>query len=183
MRSLRGQFLVASPHLMDPNFYRTVVLMVQHDESGALGLVLNRPTGKTIRDVWEMISDEPCTCESPIFLGGPVRGPIAAVHRGEDHANVEVAPGVYYTVEDKALNEVLRQSAVAYRVFIGYAGWAPGQLESELDAGGWLTTPAAVDEVFREPNQLWQDVSRRIGREFLAATVRPKVLPDDPSMN
>jgi putative transcriptional regulator len=182
MNSLRGHFLVASPHLMDPNFYRSVVLMVQHDEAGALGLVVNRPTGKTIQDIWQMVSDEPCDCESPIFLGGPVRGPLAAVHGREDHSNIEVVPGLYYTVEDKALSEVMRSDS-AFRVFIGYAGWAPGQLESELKAGGWLTTPAAVDEVFGEPDRLWRHVSRRMGREFLAATLKPKVVPDDSSLN
>jgi putative transcriptional regulator len=183
MRSLRGHFLVASPHLMDPNFYRSVVLMVQHDEAGALGLIVNRPTGKTIQDVWQMVSDEPCDCDSPIFLGGPVRGPLAALHAQEGHSNIEVGPGLFYTVDDKSLSEVMRADAASYRVFIGYAGWAPGQLESELEAGGWLTTPAAADEVFSEPDRLWHEVSRRIGREFLASTLKPKVLPDDPSLN
>jgi putative transcriptional regulator len=183
MRSLRGQFLVASPHLVDPNFYRSVVLMVQHDESGGLGLILNRPTGKTLRDIWSMISDEPCTCESPIFLGGPVRGPIAALHSRQDHANVEVLPGLYYTVDGTAVSEVIQNDATPYRIFIGYAGWAPGQLDSELKAGGWLTTHVSQGEVFGEAEQLWQGVSRRIGREFLQSTVKPRVVPDDPSLN
>lgn len=183
MNSLRGHFLVASPHLVDPNFYRSVVLMVQHDDSGAFGLILNRPTGKTIRDVWKLVSDEPCECESPIFLGGPVRGPLAAVHAHEEQSNIEVLPEVYYTVEDKALSELLHEDTDSYRIFIGYSGWAPGQLEKELDAGGWLKTTASAEDVFGEPHRLWQKISRRIGREFLAATVKPRVVPDDPSVN
>jgi putative transcriptional regulator len=183
MPSLRGHFLVASPHLVDPNFFRAVVLMVQHDEEGAFGLVLNRPTGKTIRDVWKLVSDEPCECESPIFLGGPVRGPLAAVHAYPDQSNLEVLPAVYYTVDDKSLSELLPKSEKSYRIFIGYSGWSAGQLETELEAGGWLTTPASADDVFDDPERLWQKVSRRIGREFLDATIRPRFVPDDPSMN
>ncbi|MGE0760475.1 MAG: YqgE/AlgH family protein [Pirellulaceae bacterium] len=181
--SLRGHCLVASPSLKDPNFYRSVVLMVQHDESGALGLILNRPTGSSIRDIWEMVSSEPCACDSPIYLGGPVRGPLAAVHQDRDRSDLEVVDGLYYTVDEKSLGELLQSSADTYRIFVGYAGWAPGQLESELEAGGWLTTPANRQEVFSEPARLWQTISRRIGREFLQATVKLKGGPEDPSLN
>jgi putative transcriptional regulator len=183
MESLRGRLLVASPHLIDPNFYRSVVLMVQHDESGAFGLILNRPTGKTIKDVWKLVSDEPCECESPIFQGGPVRGPLAAIHRYEEQSDIEVLPELHYTVEDKALSELLQKEASSHRIFIGYSGWGPGQLEKELEAGGWFTTAASLEDIFSEPHDVWQIVSRRIGREFLAATVKPRVVPDDPSVN
>jgi putative transcriptional regulator len=157
--------------------------MVQHDDSGAMGVVLNRPTGKNVRDIWTMVSEEPCDCESAVFLGGPVRGPIAVVHTLRAHSNIEIIPGLYFTIEEKALGEVVRAGSNACRIFIGYSGWAPGQLESELNAGGWLTTAVSVDDVFGQPHEQWQNVSRRIGREFLVATVKPKVLPDDPSMN
>src|SRR5688572_26268848 len=109
MKSLRGQFLVASTHLKDPNFYRTLVLMVQHDEEGALGLVLNRPTGRTVRDVLKLVSEESSPCDDLIFLGGPVRGPIAVVHTDEERGNVEVLPGAYYTIEDELVNELLQR--------------------------------------------------------------------------
>lgn len=184
MKSLRGHFLVASPQLVDPNFFRTVVLMVQHDDAGAFGLVLNRPTGKTIGDVWKLISEDPCDCDSPIFLGGPVRGPIAALHSEEQRSDLEIADGLFYTIEDRSVSELLRGgNSDPLRVFIGYSGWAAGQLEHELEAGGWLTTDASRDEVFDEPHELWQKVSRRIGREFLAATLKPRIIPDDPTLN
>ena len=72
MNSLRGQFLIASPHLPDSNFYRSVVLMIQHDDEGAFGVILNRPTENTVSEIWEMITDEPCESLQPINLGGPV---------------------------------------------------------------------------------------------------------------
>ena len=80
MKSLKGHFLVASPHLADANFYRSVVLMIQHDEDGAVGLVLNRPTDNTIAEVWEMISESPCDVQGCVSIGGPVAGPLMALH-------------------------------------------------------------------------------------------------------
>ncbi len=183
MRSLRGQFLVASTKLKDANFYRSVVLMVQHDEAGALGLILNRPTGKTIRDALKLVADEPSLCDDPIFLGGPVRGPIAVVHTDEERGNVEILIGAYYTVADELVNELLQNEGGDRRVFLGYSGWAPGQLEGELDAGGWQVAPATVPDIFAEPEQLWRSLSRRIGRDFLSATIKLRIVPDDPSLN
>ncbi|HTN75997.1 MAG TPA: YqgE/AlgH family protein [Pirellulaceae bacterium] len=75
MDSLRGHFLVGSPHLSDRNFYRSVVLMVQHDAEGALGVNLTRPTDTTVADIWQQACDRPSDCQRPIYLGGPVNGP------------------------------------------------------------------------------------------------------------
>jgi putative transcriptional regulator len=183
MKSLRGWFLVASKQLKDVNFYRSVVLMVQHDEAGALGLILNRPTGKTVRDAMKLVADEPSYCDDPIFLGGPVQGPIAVVHTDEQRGNLEILTGAYYTVENELVNELLQSEGPERRVFLGYSGWAPQQLEGELEAGGWQIAPATLADIFAEPEQLWRTVSRRIGREFLSATIKPRVVPDDPSMN
>lgn len=183
MKSLRGHFLVASTQLRDANFYRSVVLLVQHDDDGALGLILNRPTGKTVRDAMELVVDEPTVCDDPIFLGGPVRGPIAVVHTDEELGNVEIVPGAYYTVEDELVNELLQKDGIDRRIFLGYSGWASGQLESELTAGGWQIAPATLADIFTDPEQLWRLISRRIGLDFLTATIRPRVLPDDPSLN
>lgn len=183
MKSLRGYFLVASPHLSDPNFDRTVVLLVQHDEEGALGLVLNRPTGKTVRDALKLVTEEEVSCDDEIHLGGPVRGPISMLHTDELRGNCEVLAGVYYTVEDELVNELLQVSGTPRRVFVGYSGWGPGQLESELQAGGWLTAAANVDDCFVSVENQWQVVSRRIEREFLSRTIKPRVVPENPSLN
>jgi putative transcriptional regulator len=183
MKSLRGHFLVASTQLRDANFYRSVVLMVQHDEGGALGLILNRPTGKTVRDAMKLVVDEPTVCDDPIYLGGPVRGPIAVVHTDSERGNVEILSGAYYTVEDELVSELLQAEQGQRRVFLGYSGWAPGQLESELAAGGWQVASATLADIFAEPDQLWRSVSRRLARDFLSATIKPRVVPDDPSLN
>lgn len=183
MKSLRGHFLVASAQLKDPNFYRTVVLMVQHDNEGAFGLILNRPTGKTLRDALQLVTDEPSPCNDSIYLGGPVRGPLTVVHTDESRGNVEILSGLYYTAEDELVNEVLQREGVRRRIFLGYSGWASGQLESELEMGGWQITSATVKDVFADPEEQWRAIFRRIGREFLSSTIKPRILPEDPSLN
>ena len=79
--SLAGHFLVASRYLRDPNFAQSVVLMIHHDQQGAMGVVINRPADKTIREVWEIIGNDPCDRDDLIYIGGPVPGPLVAVHR------------------------------------------------------------------------------------------------------
>ena len=94
--SLRGHLLIASPKLVDPNFHRTVVLMIQHTDDGALGLVLNRSTGKLLQNIWSEISEKPCDGELVLHLGGPVPGPLMALHTAEWLSDSEVLPGVFF---------------------------------------------------------------------------------------
>src|ERR1700712_1699875 len=104
MKSLQGHFLIASPHLSDSNFYKAVVLMVRHDEEGALGLILNRPTENTIAEVWKLVSEDEIECPLPIFLGGPVAGPLVALHRLKSAAEAEVLPGIYFAAHKEKLH-------------------------------------------------------------------------------
>ena len=183
MRSLQGRFLVASPHLPDPNFYRTVVLMIQHDENGALGLVLNRPSKSTVGQLWETVTQEPCACDRLVNRGGPVEGPLMALHTEASCAENEILPGVYFASRNEHVQRIVQQQHEPFRIFVGYAGWAAGQLESELEAGGWLISEAKRDDVFDEDEDLWRKISSRIGLEILEKAVRPKHVPQDPSMN
>lgn len=183
MKYLDGQLLIASAQLKDPNFYRSVVLMVQHDSQGALGIILNRPTGKSVQDAMQLVTDEPCTCRDPIYLGGPVRGPLVVLHTESDRGNVEVLPGLYYTAEDELVSSLLETVTGPRRIFLGYSGWAPGQLEDELQMGGWLVSPTTTAEVFSEPANLWQVVTRRLSRQFLQAATGARIVPEDPSWN
>ena len=183
MHSLRGHFLVASPHLPDRNFCRTVVLMVQHDQNGALGLVLNRPTANTVGQLWETVTKESCACERLVNHGGPVQGPLMALHTEASWADDEVLPGVYFASRSEYLENIVRQNERPFRLFVGYAGWAGGQLESELEAGGWLTTKATREDVFSDDDDLWRTMAQRIGSEILGLAVKPKHIPQDPSRN
>jgi putative transcriptional regulator len=183
MKSLQGHFLIASPHLADTNFYKGVVLMIKHDEEGAFGLILNRPTENTVAEVWKMVSEEDVDCPQPIFLGGPVSGPLVALHRLKSAAEAEVLSGVYFAAHKDKLQKLVRQTTKAFRFFTGYAGWAGGQLEDELTAGGWLTAKAKKDLIFGEGDDLWEHVTRTIGETILNKAVKVKHVPDDPSLN
>jgi putative transcriptional regulator len=183
MDSLAGTFLIASPHLPDPNFYRSVVLIIQHNEEGAFGVVLNRPTDKTASEIWELFSDEPCSYTQPIYLGGPVAGPLLALHDDVSASEVEVLEGVYLSTDRAKLESLVRRDAVPLRLFVGYSGWAAGQLEGELEVGGWLTSRATSKDVFADHESIWNQVAGRIGLEILSPALRRDSVPDDPSLN
>ncbi len=185
MDSLQGKLLLAAPAMQDPNFARSVVLIVRHDGDGALGLVLNRPTGAMVR---EAISDESgfkCRTDAVLLRGGPCDGPLMVLHADEELAQETVLPGVYFTVESDLVQELLGSEAEAVRFFHGYAGWAPGQLDAEYEAGGWLPLEATVDNVF-EPDmdtESWSVLIKQRGREELKNQINPDLIPPDPSMN
>ena len=183
MASLQGSFLIASPHLGDGNFNRSVVLMVKHDEDGAFGLVLNRPTGNTVAEVWKLVSDDASDRQDPIYLGGPVQGPLMAIHGVESAAESEVLEGVYLSAHKDQLKEVVAAENVPVRLFTGYSGWGAGQLEGELEAGGWLVAPATAELVFHEKDDLWELVMHSVAQEILSPSLKARHLPSDPTLN
>jgi putative transcriptional regulator len=182
-QSLTGYFLVASRYLRDPNFVRSVVLMVHHTGEGAMGVVINRPADKTVRDVWEMIGNDPVDRDDRIYIGGPVPGPLVAVHTLEAFSEHQVLPGVYVSTHKDALDVMVRRKDLSLRLYTGNAGWGSGQLEGELEAGGWLTTPATPEEVFADPETVWKSVTERIGLEIMAPDIADRLVPPDPSLN
>ncbi len=182
MESLEGHLLIAAPELLDPNFVRSVVLMVQHNEQGALGLVLNRPTSKELRQLWADVGDEPCNAEGPVYLGGPVPGPIMAIHAIPDLAELQVLDGVFFAARKDHLDRLVLRTDLPCKVFVGHAGWGPGQLEGELELGGWLTTAATLEDVFQEGEDLWARLVKQ-GRKPLPEMLNIKRVPPDPSVN
>jgi putative transcriptional regulator len=180
--SLRGRLLVASPPLVDPNFDRTVVLMLEHGVDGALGIVLNRPSDTDLDDVlpeWRPLAADPTV----VFSGGPVSpDAVIALARGNGATIEGFVPvlGDLGTI-DLALDPLdLGAPLDALRVFVGYAGWAPGQLEGELAQGGWFTAELDPNDPFvTTPENLWRAVLRRQrGKVAVFAN-----FPDDPSNN
>ncbi|MET9252134.1 YqgE/AlgH family protein [Streptomyces sp. NPDC003717] len=185
--SLTGRLLVATPALADANFERAVVLLLDHDEEGSLGVVLNRPTPVGVGDIlegWAELAGEP----GVVFQGGPVSLDSAlgvAVVPGE--SSTDAAPigwrrvhGAIGLVDLEAPPELLAPAVGALRIFAGYAGWGPGQLEDELAEGAWYVVesePGDVSSPF--PQRLWREVLRRQRGELaMIATY-----PDDPSLN
>ena len=181
MESLRGQLLIASPVIVDPNFRRTVVLIAEHGDEGAMGVVLNRPSETLVQDAASPL-DVLVEPESPIFTGGPVE-PAAVVVLAEfddpDEAATIVVDDVGFMrseADPADAGDRMRRA----RVFAGYAGWGGGQLEAELAGEAWIVEPATPDIVFAEDvDGLWSEVLRRKGGEFAIIAT----MPHDPSMN
>jgi len=178
-----GRLLVASPSLGDPNFARTVVLLLDHDEDGTLGVVLNRPTAVEVRDIlppWADLAAVP----DVVFQGGPVAldsaiGVAAVPGEGEPLGwrHVHDRLGL---VDLDAPPEILAAELGGLRIFAGYAGWSSGQLEDEMAQGAWYVVEAEAGDAFSaEPEALWRSVLRRQSGELaLVATY-----PEDPSLN
>jgi putative transcriptional regulator len=183
MKFLKGKLLIASPQLSDPNFAQTVILMIEHDENGAFGVVLNRPTSRTVKELWDELSEGPCQCDQAINVGGPVTGPLLAVHKQNSLAEAEIMPGIFIAAGRDYLDQLVREPAAEFRLFSGYAGWGQGQLENEMQLGGWITTKATADYIFDDAADLWSRVSRDITRNVLGAAKNLKHFPDDPSVN
>jgi putative transcriptional regulator len=183
MDSLQAHLLVASRQLLDPNFVRTVVLIVQHTAEGALGVVLNRPVSKTVKEVWKELGDAPCQFDMPVRLGGPVPGPLMAIHTNQFFAEVEVLPGLFFAARKDNLDGLVQHANDPLRIFVGHSGWGPGQLENELAEGAWMTMPATAEQVFYDGTDLWEQVTRQIGGEKLKSILGLRHLPDDPSRN
>ncbi|MCA9213364.1 MAG: YqgE/AlgH family protein [Planctomycetales bacterium] len=183
MKSLRGHLLIASPELPDPNFCRSVVLIIDHDTEGAFGLILNRTTTRRFSEFWE--SDDEQLNQIAIAVGGPVPGPILVLHAdcGDDCAD-QIISGVCLTKVDDDYAAYFREAIAPYRVFVGYAGWGGGQLEAELDTGSWLTLPATSADVFEvDEGKIWDVLVTRAQLLRTKKVLRVKNLGDDPSLN
>ncbi|HET9516476.1 MAG TPA: YqgE/AlgH family protein, partial [Actinoplanes sp.] len=174
MESMTGRLLVAAPTLKDPNFDRTVVLLVAHEPGGALGVVLNRATEVPVSDVlgaWGELAREPAV----LFEGGPVQPEsaicLARIRPGTTRrvAGFHRVAGAVGTVDLSTDPDQLRVSVAGLRVFAGYSGWSPGQLEDEVAAGAWFVFDALPGDPFMSrPDDLWPMVLRRQG-DILAA--------------
>lgn len=177
MDSLRGQLLIAGPSLDDPSFRRTVVLVGEHSEEGAMGVVLNRPSPVTVGEAAEplaAIAGE----DGLVHVGGPVQ-PEAIVVLA-DFVDPAVAGVLVFESVGFLPGEVFSSELRRVRVFAGYAGWGSGQLESELAEGAWIVEPARPADVFTDdPGRLWSDVLRRRGGHDAVLAL----LPSDPRLN
>ena len=183
MQNLAGHLLIAVPELADTNFFRTVVILFQHDQEGAAGLVLNRQMNVSLEDVWNEVAEEPVPIKQPLYLGGPVEGPLMALHASLTLAEMQVVPGVFFSMQRDNLSRLVKQSQHEFRFFSGYSGWDSKQLENEIHVGGWLTMPAERDHIFAQPDQLWKTVCEKFGYQIMLTENMRNRTPNDPSMN
>ena len=181
MEPARGQLLIAGPALLDPNFWRTVVLVVEHTDEGALGLVLNRPSetsvGESVPQIEQLVE-----LAEPLFVGGPVQ-PSSVIVLAEFDDPTEAALIAFDDIGvlgGTGSSAELVPGVRTGRAFVGHAGWGPGQLDSELERGDWFLERARREDAFTEdPGELWPHVLTRKGGSY-ALIAR---MPPDPSVN
>lgn len=179
--SLRGKLLVASPALADPSFARSVVFITEHGPEGAMGIVLDKPSETAVVELAPQL-DEVAGPDAPVYVGGPVQ-PSALVVLAEfsDPAAAAwiVVADVGFASADVEMDELARSVRRA-RVYAGYSGWGPGQLEAEMEVDSWIVEPPLPPELFPDdPEALWSAVLARKGGQY-ALVAR---MPADPSMN
>lgn len=167
-----GSFLLSVPQLQDPNFMHSVVVMVDHQDQGAFGLVVNRPLGLFVE---RLLPDSELLAGTrfPVYVGGPVgNDALQFLHRVPDALpdGVEVAPGLFLGGHADDLERAIASGAATQRdlrLFVGYSGWGAGQLDAELESGSWVVAPGPPDWVFdeRTSEQMWRHVLRSLGRD------------------
>jgi putative transcriptional regulator len=184
MTGLTGRLLVATPRLREATFARSVVLLLDHGDDGAFGLVMNRPLEIDVAAVlpgWQPYATVP----GRLFYGGPVQpdsalGLVAVPGGSEEPLGVRRILGSLGLVDLDAPPEMIAGGVSGLRIFAGYAGWSPGQLEAEVDEGAWYVVDAESRDAFSaEPSGLWREVLRRQRGEIAMVST----LPDDPTLN
>ena len=179
MNSLQGKLLVSSPSLVDPNFRKTVVLVAHHDEDGAMGLVLSRPSDVSAADAVPLLEDLP-GANDPVFVGGPVQPDafmVLAEFEDIDQAAAPIMNSLGFMPADTDLDDL---SIRRMRLFAGYSGWGAGQLEAELAEPSWIIVDAETDDAFADdPDELWRAVLHRKGGPFALM----ENMPFDPGLN
>ena len=184
MRSLEGHILIASPELLAPMFCQSVVLMIEHNDKGAIGVILNRPTDATITDLSGKLFDDDFEWDKPIHIGGPVESTLSVLHTIEEMADHEVIPGVFLTLEATKVQHILSQKPQPSFVVANHSGWGPGQLESEIANNFWKTLPARAEYVFWTGEaDLWESSIGAHKTRTLVDILGIRQFPVDPEMN
>jgi putative transcriptional regulator len=177
----KGKFLISAPHLTDI-FRRSVIYLVEHNESGSVGFVLNKPMKYNIDEVIDDFPEFP----SKVFLGGPVQTELVNfLHKtpGKIEGGYEIQNGIYWGGNFDSLKVLADAKSINpddFKFFVGYAGWSPNQLEDELKENSWYVADAYEEFIFsNEPEKLWQNILKSMGGEYITIST----FPEDPSVN
>ncbi len=153
-----------------------------------LALILNRPTNVNVGDLLERCLGRPCENSEPIYNGGPVDGPLLVVHNrtsepGDGTWEFCEDLGLFIATDQQVVTDIWQKNDCKYRCFDGYSGWGEGQLECELEAGGWLVWDAPPETVYAEPENMWKRAVQKIGRDILSVKIDDSRIPIDPAAN
>jgi putative transcriptional regulator len=183
---LKGKVLIASEDLQDPNFAHSVVLIVQHDENGAMGLIINRALETTVREAWTQVTSIPYANDDPLFQGGPCEGPLIVLHTNAAKGQMEVTEGIWLSSDADAVKSLVDEDVTPVKFFVGYAGWTGMQLETELAEGAWQVAEIDSSLLISTPTGIWEELqkaARKAIRNAVRPAVDPKFIPPDPSVN
>jgi putative transcriptional regulator len=169
---LNNQFLIAMPGLADPNFFHTVTYLCQHNQEGALGIIINRPTGMKLADIFEQMgitTEIKQVLETPVFSGGPVqqeRGFV--IHTPCEQqwdSSISTADNITLTSSRDVLEAIAKGNGPSnFLIALGYAGWGSGQLEKEISENAWLNTPCGEAIIYKTPiNLRWNAAAGQLG--------------------
>lgn len=179
---LPGSFLIASAALKDSSFEQAVVFVLQHNELGTFGVVLNRPVDAQLASTWREATGLNFENRS-VVNGGPIGGPVLALHSQKSIAEVEILDGICLSIDSQAFKELAEKSDLPYRIVLGIAGWQPNQLADEMDRGLWYPLKADPNHIFDEPASMWPAFMRNFGYLQLQSIVDEKLIPSDPFLN
>ena len=177
---LNNQFIIAMPSLADPNFFHTVTYLCQHNQEGALGIVINRSAEMKLGDIFKQMNIRAtslCAAETPVYSGGPVqqeRGFVLHTTGGGWDASMVISESISLTTSRDVIEAIaVGKGPEQYMVALGYAGWGEGQLEQEILANAWLNTPYSQHVLFDEPiNMRWRAAAEQIGIDINQLTTQ-----------
>ena len=182
MNSFAGKLLVASPYLGDRNFLKSVVLIISHDSEHAFGLLLNRRGYEKVSEVWRGLTGDFYDRAERMRAGGPLDGPVMLLHGEAELSDAQIVEGVFLSSTRQSASDVLATPSSELIPIAGYSGWGAGQLESEMEIGGWMLLPATADIVFASPDEMWKKAAERISATILSG-VDLRHVPPDPRVN
>jgi len=177
-----GTILVASPAIGNAPYERAVILVVQNTEKGIFGVVLNKPGDQQLRSAWLQMTGA-SDGEESLVHGGPIGGPVFAIHQDQRLAEMEIPGGVFITANSQTVEELVRQTGNDYRIVFGVAGWKQQQLNRELEDGFWYPIGGSPSIVFDNPDLMWERSLRAYSDDMLCDVVGVSGLPDDPQLN
>ncbi len=178
-----GMLLVASHRLAGTPFEQAAVFVVQDNENGTFGVTLNRPVEGEQWERFREVFGVKTAARHAVLAGGPVAGPLLALHRDPALAEISIGDDVYVSIQAEAIDSLLQQNVSPYRIALGMLAWKPGQLNDEIEAGLWFPVDATVEDVFGDPHRVWLTGVKRYGRRQMQRITGITEFPDDPSVN
>ena len=180
---LKGDLLIASARLANSPLAKTVVLVLQHDSIGSFGAVLNRPANENMRAAWKKASGTATNLGSHLLQGGPLGGPIFAIHSVEKLGELRVDGEIFLSATAESIDRIVECGDEHYRICLGVVGWKHGVVERELADGNWYRLPGDSELVFDDSGFLWEKSILSYGRQTMCDMLSVTDLPANPERN